>query len=298
MEKAIKTADVLVEALPYIRAFSGKTIVVKYGGKAMVEAALKERFAEDIALMKYVGMHPVIVHGGGPQISEMMKRLGKEPTFVKGIRVTDAETVGIVEMVLGGVINPEIVALINRHGGRAVGLTGKDGPLLIAKPIGVKPIGASRPMGAAGKKSEVDLGQVGEIDGVDPGVLRGLEGARFIPVIAPIAGGVDGKTYNVNADSAAGAIAGALHAEKLLLLTDVPGILDAKGTLIPTISKKETQQLIRKGTISSGMIPKVQACLDALDGGVAKAHIIDGRTPHALLLELFTDKGIGTEIVV
>jgi acetylglutamate kinase len=287
MEKAIKTADVLVEALPYIRAFSGKTIVVKYGGKAMVETALKERFAEDVALMKYVGMHPVIVHGGGPQISEMMKRLGKEPAFVKGIRVTDAETVGIVEMVLGGVINPEIVALINRHAGRAVGLTGKDGPLLIAKPLR-----------ASGKKSEVDLGLVGEVDGVDPGVLLGLEEARFIPVIAPIAGGVDGKTYNVNADSAAGAIAGALHAEKLLLLTDVPGILDAKGALIPTISKKETQQLIRKGTISSGMIPKVQACLDALDGGVAKAHIIDGRTPHALLLELFTDKGIGTEIVV
>jgi len=237
--------------------------------------------------MKYVGMRPVIVHGGGPQISEMMKRLGKEPTFVKGIRVTDAETVGIVEMVLGGVINPEIVALINRHGGRAVGLTGKDGPLLIATPLR-----------ASGKKSEVDLGLVGGIDGVDPSVLRGLEEAKFIPVIAPIAGGVDGKTYNVNADSAAGAIAGALHAEKLLLLTDVPGILDAKGRLIPTISKKETQQLIRKGTISSGMIPKVQACLDALDGGVAKAHIIDGRTPHALLLELFTDKGIGTEIVV
>jgi len=283
----MKTADVLVEALPYIRAFAGKTVVVKYGGKAMVDATLKERFAEDIALMKYVGLRPVIVHGGGPQISEMMKRLGKEPTFVKGIRVTDAETVGIVEMVLGGIINPEIVALINRHGGRAVGLTGKDGPLLIAKPLR-----------SAGKKTEVDLGLVGEVDGVDPGVLLGLEEARFIPVIAPIAGGVDGRTYNVNADSAAGAIAAALHAEKLLLLTDVPGILDAKGALIPTISKKETQQLIRKGTISSGMIPKVQACLDALDGGVAKAHIIDGRTPHALLLELFTDKGIGTEIVV
>ena len=287
MENAIKTADVLVEALPYIRAFAGKTIVVKYGGKAMVEASLKERFGEDIALMKYVGIRPVIVHGGGPQISDMMKRLGKEPTFVRGIRVTDAETVGIVEMVLGGVINPEIVALINRHGGRAVGLTGKDGPLLIA-----------RPMKTSGKKSEVDLGLVGEIDGVDPGVLQGLEEARYIPVIAPIAGGVDGRTYNVNADSATGAIAAALKAEKLLLLTDVPGILDAKGALIPTISKKETQQLIRRGTIASGMIPKVQACLDALDGGVAKAHIIDGRTPHALLLELFTDKGIGTEIVV
>lgn len=287
MEKAIKTAAVLIEALPYIRAFAGKTVVVKYGGKAMVEPSLKERFAEDIALMKYVGMHPVIVHGGGPQISEMMKRLGKEPTFVRGIRVTDAETVGIVEMVLGGVINPEIVALINRHGGRAVGLTGKDGPLLIA-----------RPLRATDKKSEVDLGLVGEVDGVDPGVLRGLEEARFIPVIAPIAGGIDGKTYNVNADSAAGAIAAALRAEKLLLLTDVPGILDAKKRLIPTISKKEAQQLIRKGTISSGMIPKVQACLDALEGGVTKAHVIDGRVPHALLLELFTDRGIGTEIVI
>jgi acetylglutamate kinase len=287
MEKAIKIADVLVEALPYIRAFAGKTVVVKYGGKAMVESALKERFAEDIALMKYVGMHPVIVHGGGPQISDMMKRLGKEPTFVKGIRVTDAETIGIVEMVLGGVINPEIVALINRHGGRAVGLTGKDGPLLVA-----------RPLRTTDKKSDVDLGLVGEVDAVDPGVLKGLEEARFIPVIAPIAGGVDGKTYNVNADSAAGAIAVALRAEKLLLLTDVPGILDARGALIPTISKKETQQLIRKGTIASGMIPKVQACLDALEGGVPKAHIIDGRVPHALLLELFTDKGIGTEIVI
>jgi acetylglutamate kinase len=287
MKRAIKTADVLVEALPYIRAFAGKTVVVKYGGKAMVESSLKERFAEDIALMKYVGMHPVIVHGGGPQISEMMKRLGKEPTFVRGIRVTDAETIGIVEMVLGGVINPEIVALINRHGGRAVGLTGKDGPLLIAKPL----------RGSA-KEPGVDLGLVGEVDGVDPGVLKGLEEARFIPVIAPIAGGIDGKTYNVNADSAAGAIAAALRAEKLLLLTDVPGILDAKKRLIPTITKKETQQLIRKGTIASGMIPKVQACLDALEGGVVKAHIIDGRTPHALLLELFTDKGIGTEIVI
>ena len=287
MEKAIKTADVLVEALPYIRAFAGKTVVVKYGGKAMVDPSLKERFAEDIALMKYVGMHPVIVHGGGPQISEMMKRLGKEPTFVRGIRVTDEETIGIVEMVLGGMLNPEIVALINRHGGRAVGLTGKDGPLLVA-----------RPLRASDKTSGVDLGLVGEIDGVDPGVLRGLEEARFIPVIAPIAGGIDGKTYNVNADSAAGAIAASLRAEKLLVLTDVAGILDGKERQIPTITKKEAQQLIRKGTISSGMIPKVQACLDALEGGVTKAHIIDGRVPHALLLELFTDKGIGTEIVI
>ncbi|MEW6325860.1 MAG: acetylglutamate kinase [Nitrospirota bacterium] len=287
MDKAMKTADVLVEALPYIRAFAGKTVVVKYGGKAMVDPSLKERFAEDIALMKYVGLHPVIVHGGGPQISEMMKRLGKEPTFVRGLRVTDAETVGIVEMVLGGMLNPEIVALINRHGGRAVGITGKDGPLLVARPVR-----------AAGKSSGADLGLVGEIDGVDPDVLRGLEAARFIPVIAPVAGGVDGKTYNVNADSAAGAIAAALRAEKLLVLTDVAGIQDDKGRLIPTITKKDTQRLIRKGTISSGMIPKVQACLDALEGGVTKAHIIDGRVPHALLLELFTDKGIGTEIVI
>lgn len=287
MKRLIKKADVLVEALPYLRAFAGKTVVIKYGGKAMVEPSLKERFAEDVALMKYVGIHPVIVHGGGPQISEMMKRLGKEPTFVKGIRVTDAETVGIVEMVLGGIINPEIVALINRHGGRAVGLTGKDGPLLVAKPI----LGGDKGDG-------VDLGLVGEVDGVDPGVLRGLETARFIPVIAPVAGGIDGKTYNINADNAAGAIAAALKAEKLLVLSDVPGIQDDRGRLVTTASKKEIQRLIRQGTIHAGMIPKVQACLTALDGGVAKAHIVDGRVPHALLLELFTDKGIGTEIVI
>jgi acetylglutamate kinase len=287
MKRLIKKADVLVEALPYLRAFAGKTVVIKYGGKAMVEPALKERFAEDVALMKYVGIHPVIVHGGGPQISEMMKRLGKEPTFVKGVRVTDGETIGIVEMVLGGIINPEIVALINRHGGRAVGLTGKDGPLLVARPIR-----------GGDQENAVDLGLVGEVDGVDPGVLEGLETARFIPVIAPVAGGIDGKTYNVNADSAAGAIAAALRAEKLLVLTDVSGIQDAKGRLIPTLSKKEIQRLIRKDTIQTGMIPKVQACLTALDGGVVKAHIIDGRVPHALLLELFTDKGIGTEIVI
>ncbi len=294
MEKLIQKAEVLIEALPYIRAFAGKTVVVKYGGKAMVEPALKERFAEDIALMKFVGIRPVIVHGGGPQISEMMKRLGKEPTFVRGVRVTDSETIAIVEMVLGGIINPEIVELINRHGGRAVGLTGKDGPLLVAKPLRL-PV---RQAGSADKKIGVDLGLVGEVDAVDPGVLQGLEEARFIPVIAPIAGGIDGKTYNVNADSAAAAIASALRAEKLLLLTDVPGILDANGRLIPTLSKKEVQQLIRKGTVKSGMIPKVEACLAALDGGVAKAHIIDGRVPHALLLELFTDRGIGTEILI
>ena len=287
MEHLIKQADVLIEALPYIRAFTGKTVVIKYGGKAMVDPSLKERFAEDVALMKYVGIRPVIVHGGGPQISEMMKRLGKEPTFVQGIRVTDVETIGIVEMVLGGMINPEIVALINRHGGRAVGLTGKDGPLLIAKP-----------MRSAQKERGVDIGLVGDVDGVDPGVLSGLQEARFLPVIAPVAGGIDGKTYNVNADSAAGAIAAALRAEKLILLTDVPGILDRRGRLIPTVSKKETQRLIRKGTIKAGMIPKVQACVTALDGGVAKAHIIDGRVPHALLLELFTDRGIGTELLI
>ena len=287
MEKLIKKANVLIEALPYIRAFAGKTVVIKYGGKAMIDPSLKERFAEDVALMKYVGINPVIVHGGGPQISEMMKRLGKEPAFVQGIRVTDSETVGIVEMVLGGAINPEIVVLINRHGGRAVGLTGKDGPLLVA-----------RPLRANKQTGKVDLGLVGDVDSVDPDVLRGLKESRFIPVIAPIAGGVDGKTYNVNADSAAGAIAAALHAEKLLLLTDVKGILDVRKRLIPTVTKKETQRLIRQGTVQSGMIPKVQACLAALDGGVAKAHIIDGRVPHALLLELFTDKGIGTEIVI
>lgn len=286
MNKKMDKAEILVEALPYIRAFSGKTVVIKYGGKAMVDQELKEQFAQDVVLMKFVGIHPVVVHGGGPQISEMMKRLGKEPVFVNGVRVTDDETMKIVEMVLGGLINKEIVALIHRQGGKAVGLTGKDGRLITARRL--KTNGPQRGEG---------LGLVGEVESVNPQILSSLEEARFIPVIAPVGVGQDGRTYNINADLVAGAIAAALKAEKLLVLTDVAGILDDRKRLIPTLSKKDLSRFIKRGIVSEGMLPKVQACLNALEGGVTKAHIIDGRTRHALLLEVFTDRGIGTEIV-
>ena len=285
MNKLIEKANVLVEALPYIRAFAGKTLVIKYGGKAQVDDALKAGFAEDVVLMKYIGLNPVIVHGGGPQISEMMKRLGKEPRFVDGVRVTDRETMEIVEMVLGGVINKEIVELISRHGGRAVGVSGKDGGLITAK----------RAKASGGKR--VDLGQVGDVEAIDPQMLVDLTSNRYIPVIAPIGVDRDGATYNINADLVAGAVARAVKAEKLVVLTDVAGILDAKGSLVPTLARKDIQRLIKSGTITSGMLPKVQACLTAVEGGVAKAHIIDGRVPHALLLEIFTKEGIGTEII-
>jgi acetylglutamate kinase len=285
MRPLIEKANTLVEALPYLRAFAGKTIVIKYGGHAQADEALKAGFAEDVVLMKYIGVNPVVVHGGGPQITDMMARLGKKPTFVDGVRVTDRETMEIVEMVLGGVINKEIVELISRHGGRAVGLSGKDGRLITAKPL--KPSGPKR----------VDLGQVGEVESVDPQLLIDLTSNRYIPVIAPVGVDRDGRTYNINADLVAGAVARALQAEKLLVLTDVAGILDAKRALIPTLSRKEIQRLIKTGTITSGMLPKVQACLTAVEGGVAKAHIIDGRVPHALLLEIFTKEGIGTEII-
>lgn len=283
VERLIEKATVLVEALPYITAFFGKTIVIKYGGAAMSHASLREKFAQDVVLMKYVGTNPVIVHGGGPQITDMMKRLGKEPRFVKGIRVTDSDTMEIVEMVLGGKINSEIVSLINRQGGKAVGLTGKDGRLITAQ----RP---SRP-------GRSEMGMVGAVESVDPQVLIALEQNRFIPVISPIAEGKDGQTYNINADLVAGAIAAALRAEKLVILTDVEGIVDMNGRLIPTLSKKDIPSLIKKGVMREGMLPKGQACLTALEGGVAKTHIIDGRVPHALLLEIFTKKGIGTEIV-
>jgi acetylglutamate kinase len=285
MKKIIEKANTLVEALPYLRAFAGKTVVIKYGGNAQIDEALKDGFAEDVVLMKYIGVNPVVVHGGGPQISDMMKRLGKKPVFVDGVRVTDRETMEIVEMVLGGVINKEIVELISRHGGRAVGLSGKDGRLITAKPL--KPAGPKR----------VDLGQVGEVESIDPQVLGDLTSNRYIPVIAPIGVDRQGRAYNINADLVAGAIARALKAEKLLVLTDVAGIKDAKGKLLPTLSRKEIQRLIKAGTITSGMLPKVQACLTAVEGGVTKAHIIDGRVPHALLLEIFTKEGIGTEII-
>ena len=288
MEKLIEKANILIEALPYIRKFFGKTIVIKYGGHAMIEEQLKDSFAQDIVLMKYVGINPIIVHGGGPQIGKMMEALGKKPKFVKGIRVTDQETMDIVEMVLGGKINKEVVASINQHGGKTAGLSGRDGGLIKAKKLSMK---------ALKEEDVVDMGMVGEVEAIDPTILQKLIEDGFIPVIAPIGAGPNGEAYNINADHVAGALAVALRAEKLILLTDVKGIFNDKGRLISTLSKKEIKRLIDKGIITEGMIPKVEACLYALEGGVAKTHIIDGRVSHALLLEVFTDKGVGTEII-
>lgn len=282
-----RRAEILLEALPYIRAFSGKTVVIKYGGAAMETAALKDPFALDIILLHLVGIRPVIVHGGGPQIGALMKRLGKEPRFVGGMRVTDEETVEIVEMVLVGKINKEIVGLINHHGGRAVGLSGKDAELIRAR----------RRMHRLPNGEAVDLGLVGEVEAVNPEPIRLLERHGFIPVIAPVGVGAGGETYNINADLVAGEVAAALGAEKLIHLTDVQGILDREGRLISTLTSQEAERLVAEGVIEGGMLPKVESALRALRGGTAKAHIIDGRQPHAILLELFTREGVGTEIV-
>jgi acetylglutamate kinase len=298
MDELIKKANVLVEALPYIRAFAGKTIVLKYGGKAMTDPELKDGFATDVVLMKYVGLNPVVVHGGGPQIDQMLKRLAIEPKFRQGVRVTDAATMEIVEMVLGGTINKEIASLISRHGAKAVGLSGKDGGLIQAKPFTradwAKKLGAD--LGGWEEANE-DYGQVGDVQAVDASILKNLQATHAIPVIAPMGIGKDGRTYNINADLVAGAVAAALGAEKLVVLTDVRGIKGEDGKLLSTLARKDMARMVKKGTISEGMLPKVQACLTALEGGVKKAHVIDGRTPHAILLEIFTDKGIGTEIV-
>ena len=280
--------EVLLEALPYIREFAGKTVVIKYGGSAMEQAELKEQFALDVILLRLVGINPVIVHGGGPQIGALMKRLGKEPQFVGGMRVTDAETVEIVEMVLVGKINKEIVGLINHQGGRAVGLSGKDGTM----------IRAQRRAHRLPSGEEVDIGLVGEVEMVNPEPIRLLEERGFIPVIAPVGVGRDGETYNINADLVAGDVAAALSAEKLIHLTDVQGIKDGQGTLLPHLSRSDAEALIASGVIDGGMLPKVESSLRALKGGTAKAHIIDGRVPHAILLELFTREGVGTEIVL
>jgi acetylglutamate kinase len=296
MNRLIRKASVLVEALPYIRTFTGKTVVIKYGGKAMTEDSLKDRFALDVVLLTYVGLNPVIVHGGGPQIDQMLSRLGIEPRFRQGVRVTDQATMDVVEMVLAGKINMEIVSLLNRHGGKAVGLSGKDGGLILAKPLTAKAWSESLDTEWDGSEDE-DFGLVGEAQCVDPRLVLRLQQDHFIPVIAPIGTDKHGTTYNINADLVAGAVAAALQAEKLLVLTDVKGIRDAKGRHVPTLSQKDAQRMVKKGTISEGMLPKVHACLTALDGGVSKAHIIDGRIPHAILLEVFTDKGIGTEIL-
>ncbi|MCK4604544.1 MAG: acetylglutamate kinase [Deltaproteobacteria bacterium] len=288
----ISRARILIEALPYIRQFANKTIVIKYGGHAMVEQSLKEQFVLDIILMKYVGINPVIVHGGGPQISQIMERMGIRSTFVEGQRVTDDETMSVVEMVLVGTVNKEIVGLINRHEGRAVGLSGRDGDLIQADPMKIyKYTGDERP------PEIIDIGRVGKVSSINAGVLKALEDSGFIPVIAPVGVGPEGQAYNINADLVAGAIAGELKAEKLILLTDVPGVMSSKNELIPSMTADEVRKAMEDGTATGGMIPKLKSCLKAMGSGVDKAHIIDGRKEHAILLELLTDTGVGTEIV-
>ena len=291
MKKLIEKANILIESLPFIRSFYGKTFVIKYGGAAQTDDLLKDSFARDVALLNFIGIRPVIVHGGGPRISETMKKMGKEPTFVQGQRVTDSETMDIVEMVLGGLINKEIVALINSHGGKAVGLSGKDGGLIKAKKK------LLRKSVRRGEEEAIDIGLVGEVETVDPSILNSLEKDGFIPVISPIGAGSGGETFNINADYVASSLASALRAEKLILLTDVQGIRDKKGMVITTLHKKDVRKLMDEGTVSGGMIPKVQACTQALDHGVRKTHIVDGKIAHCLLLEIFTKEGMGTEIV-
>jgi acetylglutamate kinase len=288
---ARNTARVLTEALPYIQKFQGKTIVIKYGGNAMIDADLKSGFAQDVILMKTVGMNPVVVHGGGPQISNVLEKIGKESTFIDGMRVTDSETMDVVEMVLGGLVNKEIVNLINSTGGRAVGLTGKDGDLIRARKLNVK---KGDPL--LNRSEIIDYGHVGEVESIDPQVVQLLETEAFIPVIAPIGVGSDGQTYNINADLVAGSLASVLGAEKLILLTNTAGVLDKSGALIDDIKAGNVESLIKDGTIQGGMIPKIDCALDAVLNGVKTSSIIDGREPHALLLELFTDSGIGTQI--
>ena len=283
MEELVDKAKVLIEALPYMQRFVGKTIIIKYGGHAMKDLALRRSFATDVVLLKHIGVRPVIVHGGGPQIASMLDRLGKKSEFVGGLRVTDDETMEVVEMVLGGTVNREIVELIQQAGGSAVGLTGSDGALLRVREKLVD-----------GKS----LGRVGEVVSVDPSVIEAVAESGFVPVVAPIGADNDGLTYNVNADEAAGAIAGKLRAEKLILLTDVDGVLDPQGERLSTLSVEEVRKHIDEGTIKDGMIPKVRCCIDALTRGVSRTHIVDGRVLHAVLLEIFTDDaGVGTLLV-
>ena len=291
MKNPIDKANVLVEALPYIRRFYDKTVVIKYGGSAMEEDRLKRNFALDVVLLKYIGINPVIVHGGGPQIGQLLTKLGKKSEFVEGMRVTDKETMDVVEMVLVGKVNKEIVSLINQQGGKAVGLSGKDGRLINAKKLKI-----TKSRGKGKPPEVIDLGMVGEVKAINPGVIESLEKENFIPVIAPIGVGEEGETYNINADLVAGKVASALRAEKLILLTDVEGVMDEKKQLIPTLDAKKAKRMMTQKIISSGMIPKVNCCLEALEEGVIKTHIIDGRVDHAVLLEIFTDVGVGTQI--
>ena len=284
------TAQVLTEALPYIQQFHGHTVVIKYGGNAMIDEHLKNNFARDVVLMKLVGINPIIVHGGGPQIGDLLNKLGIESKFVSGMRITDADTMDVVQMVLGGLVNKEIVSLINTHGGRAVGITGKDGGLLKARKLSTQAIDADT-------EETIDIGQVGEITEVNVDVLETLTASRFIPIIAPIGVGEDGESYNINADIVAGKVAEALSASKLVLLTNTPGILDADHKTLSGLSKADVESLISKGIINEGMLPKVECALSAVSSGVSSVQIIDGRVPHALLLEIFTDSGVGTQIL-
>ena len=285
-------AHVLIESLPYIQKFKGKTVIIKYGGNAMIDDNLKAGFAQDIVLMKLVGINPIVVHGGGPQIGSLLKRLNISTEFVNGMRVTNSETMDIVEMVLGGQVNKDIVNLINMAGGKAVGLTGKDGDFIRARKIDMTQF--SKESGA----SEIfDIGHVGEVSSIDPSVVKMLSQSDFIPVIAPIGVGTDGRSYNINADLVAGKVAEVLKAEKLILLTNIPGILDKQGNLLTGLTLEDIDSLIADGTISGGMIPKTRCGTDALKGGVNSVHIIDGRVEHAVLLELFTDQGVGTLLI-
>ena len=282
----IDKAAILAEALPYIRSFNNKTIVVKYGGNAMTDDKLKEDFAKDIVLLKLVGLNPVVVHGGGPQINELLERVGKEGQFIQGMRVTDSETMDVVEMVLGGLVNKEIVSLLNKHGGKAVGITGKDGHFIRASKLFLK----------SESDENIDIGQVGDIEHIDPSLVALLDSHDFIPVIAPIGVGKDGEAYNINADVVAGKLAETLKAEKLVLMTNTPGVLDKQGKLLTGLTAAKVDELFADGTISGGMLPKISSALDAAKSGVNSVHIIDGRVPHALLLEILTDEGVGTMI--
>lgn len=284
-------ARILVEALPYIREFARKTVVIKYGGNAMIDDRLRHGFAQDVVLLKFVGIDPVIVHGGGPQIGQVLEKMGIESTFIDGMRVTDNQTMDVVEMVLGGKVNKDIVSLINRAGGKAVGLSGKDGGLISASKLEITRQEGEQP------PEIIDLGQVGRVESINRDVLEVLKKDNFIPVIAPIGVGSDGQTYNINADLVAGSVAAALGAEKLILLTDVEGVMDSEGRLLSTIETGRVRSLEAEGVISGGMLPKLACCVEAIKGGTRKAHILDGRKPHAVLLEIFTDHGIGTEIV-
>jgi acetylglutamate kinase len=293
MKGPMERAEILMEALPYIRRFYNKTVVIKYGGHAMVDEDLKENFARDVLMMKYIGIHPVVVHGGGPQIGSFLKKLGKDSKFVQGMRVTDEETMDIVEMVLVGKVNKEIVGLINRHGGKAVGLSGKDGGLIKAEKYFL-----SAEKAKDTPPEIIDIGLVGKVTEVNSSLISSLINEGFIPIIAPTGAGENGETYNINADLVAGAVAASLKAEKLVLLTDVEGVLDKDKKLINTMNDHDAREMIKNGVIEGGMFPKVKCCLKALKEGVAKTHIVDGRLKHAMLLEIFTDSGIGTEIII